>query len=335
MKRGRPAKDKSIVGPSNKQKCKVPMIREASEESMNATTNQVSEQTRESSHENEKATEDEPTLQAESEDHSPNYSPNYSSSPSLENPATLLEIPPHITIIDYIADLRQLIGDESTEHQSWVELESPEIQMAKKIVGKASFMELDLFVSEEFQVELKNAIDILLADQNKTTGQTTNLLNLKKYIECLVPDYKSYQRDLDTTQRVSSEANFLRQTLSQMVDQMERLADVNKKCKQEEDFILEEKYNMKARIKELSQQLTKIETSLSYNHLLMKELVAKTEEDKMSFKTKSTEKRGLKIKEKDAKQCLEHLCEVWQDMRKLIRDIGSENMEGRKENIYT
>ncbi|XP_077228612.1 uncharacterized protein LOC143861599 [Tasmannia lanceolata] len=349
-KRGRLTHSKSTVGPSKKQKSKVAMIREATEGAMNEFSRSVSHHTAAPStlpSENQSQDSLQPSLQplqVESGDHSPydspNYSPNYSPSPSpsSENPATPLEILPSVTIVDYITDLRQLIIDESPsspEPQSSIsiELESTEIQNAKKIVGMASSMELELFVSEEFQVELKNAIDILLADENKTLDQTSNLLNFHKYIERLVPNYNSYLEDLDAAERASSDANFLRQTLSQMVDQMERLADVNRKCKQEKESILEEKHNLKVRVRELSQQLTKTETSLADNLRLMKELVAKTEEDKMSFKTKMIEKSGWKIKEKDAKKSLEHLHEVWEDKRKLIRNIGSNSMEGRKEKI--
>ncbi|XP_077228812.1 uncharacterized protein LOC143861776 isoform X2 [Tasmannia lanceolata] len=366
----KPSKKQQIAGVQlTTQKSEVEMNREANEEAMNgfpisvshhtaapsslpsenqpqdslqpslptptkSTTDQVSDRTRESSPEKEKETKAELTLQAESGDHSPDDSP--SPSPSLENPATPLEIPPFDTVIDYIEDLRLLILDESfsspeNQSSSLVQLESTEIQNAKKIVGMASSMELQLFVSEEFQLELKNAIDILLADKNKTPGRTSKLLNFQKYIEHLVPDYKSYLKDLDAAERVCSEVNFLRQTLSQTVDRMERLADVNRKCKQEKDSILEEKHNLKARIKELFQQQMKIDTSLADNLRLMKELVAKTEEDKMCFRTKITEKWDLKIKEKDANKCLEHLREVWEDKRKLIRDITCKSMEGRKE----
>ncbi|XP_077229076.1 uncharacterized protein LOC143861976 isoform X2 [Tasmannia lanceolata] len=359
-KRGRPAKIRSTVSPSKKQQtegvhCKtqkfdVAMIREATEEAMNEFSILASHHTEAPSPlPSENLPQDSlqpslPTLHTESGYHSPNDSPNHSPSysfsyspspsPSLEHPATPLEMLPSLTIIDYIADLRQLILDESASSpeprsSSSIVLESTEIQNAKKIVVIASSMELELFLSKEFQLELKNAIDILLANENRTPGRTFKLLNFKKYIECLVPDYYSYQEDLDAADRVSSEANFLRQTLSQTVNQMERLADVNKKWEQEKESILEEKSNLKAMIKELSQQLTKTEASLYDNHLLMKEQMAKTEEDKMSFKTKMTEKKGLKIKEEDAKKYLEHLRGVWMDKRKLIRNIGSKSMEGR------
>ncbi|XP_077229607.1 uncharacterized protein LOC143862442 isoform X2 [Tasmannia lanceolata] len=146
-------KQKQTVGVHCKTKdSKVVTIREANEEAMNElpilvshhtatpfplpSKNQPQDSLQASLPTMDQATEAESPLQAESGDHSPNYSPY----PSPKNPSTPPEIPPSDTLIDYIADLRQLILDKSLsspepQSPSSVQLESFEIQKAKKIVA--------------------------------------------------------------------------------------------------------------------------------------------------------------------------------------------------------